>query len=423
MKVGIVGGGISGLGAALALSKDHEVSIFERQEHVGGHSCTPEIQVDGKKIPVDVAFVAFSPPVYKNLSKLFTYLHIETNPMAMGWSVSTNSGEFEYSASNIFADWRNFFRPRFWGLLFEIARFALTARKAIKQGDIEKITINEFLNNHGFSTFFREHFLYPTTGSIWSGSFGEIANFPASMLLEFLDKHHLLERPGKQPMWRTVKNGSQTYVRKLKEELKQNEVVFYENTEVLKVERDRNSPKIITSNLTYDFDAVIVATHADRALAILDSPFENEKRLLGSFDYEKNRVVLHSDISHMPKRKKAWSSWNFYGNGNLSLAEEISLTYWMDKIQKLETKTPILVTLNPQGEVDSSKIYKEFTFYHPLYTPRAYRAQVELPDIQGEGNVYFCGSYFGYGFHEDGLTSGLTVAKLLGSNPPWEHET
>lgn len=420
--IAIVGGGISGLSAALCLSEKYDVTIFEKERELGGHARTVDISFDDAHFSVDVGFMVFNPPEYPLFSKLIEYLQVQTEPTNMSFSVSVGDGEVEFSGAfptGIFADRKKIFSPSFYKFLLEILRFNKVARKALKTGAVGNISLKTFLDTNSFSTFFRYHYLFPMAGSIWSGSFGDIENFPAEILLTFLDRHHLLE-VGNKPQWRTIIGGSRSYVKKLEERLKEGRVTVATGTTISTVRRMEDScVLVLDSNQELAFDYVVMATHSDITLQILEKPTEDESSILDVFGYNENKVVLHSDDSNMPKRRAVWSSWNFCCPPS-GRAEEIYLTYRMNSLQHIPEKYPVFVTLNPQKPIRSDATHAEFTFAHPVFTGESVKAQTRIPQIQGQLRTYFCGAYMGYGFHEDGLAAGIEVARLLGAQPPWE---
>lgn len=420
-KIAIVGSGISGLSAAWLLSQKYDVTLFEKESKCGGHSLTIDVEVDNKKFSFDVGFMVFNPAQYPNLTKLFKYLGVATKKTNMSFSVSVGEGDVEFSGSfprGLFADTRNIFRPRFILFLFEILRFNSIARKALKKDTVGEVTVGSFLEKHNFSTFFRRHYIYPMAGSIWSGSFGDVAEFPALVMFEFLDRHHLLE-VGNKPLWETPSGGSRVYVQKMVEDIKKNNGKILTETPITNIERnnDEITVKFLQESMT--FDAVVVATHADSAIKMIGDLTEEEKEVLNKFEYSTNRVVAHSDPSNMPQRKAAWSSWNFCCPPT-GKAEHIYLTYRMNSIQHIDPKYPMFVTLNPLKDIDPDKLHADFSLAHPKFNLETKKAQKELPSLQGVKNTYYCGAYFGYGFHEDGLVSGINVAKLFEVEPPWK---
>lgn len=413
-NIAIVGTGISGLGAAWALHEDHDLTIFEADSRIGGHSNTVDVDIDGTNVAVDTGFIVYNEVTYPNLTRLFDHLGVPTEPSDMSFSCMID-GELEYGASlrGILAHPTNLLRRDFRSMLADIARFRRVA--ADLQPSPEQ-TIGELLATEKFSDAFGEQYLYPMTAAIWSARTNDMRGFPARSILRFLANHGLIEIVGR-PKWRTVTGGSRSYVELLTSGFAESIQV---SSPVTSITRTGSSVIVQTPRGVESFDHVVLATHSDQALAILGSDASPaERELLGAIGYEPNRAILHSDPSLMPESRAVWSSWNTSVRPGANHRDVASLTYWMNRLQNLETQTPVLVTLNPTVDPDPSLTHASFDYAHPQFSLEAIEAQAEMGRIQGVGNTWFAGAYTGYGFHEDGLQSGLNVAAALGSPAPW----
>lgn len=422
-RIAIIGGGIAGLSAAWLLSTEYDVTLFEKESGVGGHAHTIDVPLGTRTTPVDVGFMVFNPGQYPHFSMLLRHLGVETTKTNMSFIVSVDDGEVEFSGAfphGIFADRNNMFSPRFFRFLLDIVRFNAAARRALKEKTIGNDSVGVFLDRHGFKTFFRHHYLYPMAGSIWSGSFGEISEFPAQILFEFLHKNHLLEIRNK-PTWHTIVGGSREYVRRMVNDIERAGGVIKTHTSIDGIRRAEGGFFVQTHESEDMFDYGIMATHADVSYALVKDLDPLEAKILGSFEYGVNHIVIHSDPSNMPRRTAAWASWNFCCPSS-GRAEHVYLSYHMNKIQHIDDRYPIFVTLNPQKAIDKALVHARFLFTHPIFTHETRKAQQRFSEIQGMRNTFYCGAYTGYGFHEDGLASGMEVARLLGVSPPWNSQ-
>lgn len=422
MKIAVIGGGISGLSAAYFLSGEHDVTVFEKASVLGGHAHTEEVRIGGKRYPVDTGFVVFNPPRYPLLTKLFESLGVKSFETEMSMSVSLDNGAFEYNntiPNGIFADRKNIIRISFIAFLLEIKRFNSVATKALKSGISEEVTLDGFLKKYRFSEDLRSKYLFPMVGAIWSTPRELASDFPAQTLLQFLDNHHLLST-GANFRWSTVVGGSTQYVSKLQAMLKRRKTKILLKHPVSSVVRKKDGVEVTSGRQIEKFDAVVLASHADEVLSLLRAPSKKERAVLSAFSYVRNDVYLHTDTRVMPVRRHAWAAWNYAGFTKSSKKRDvISLTYNMNLLQQLRAPHSLLVTLNPHIRLKKELMFKKFTYSHPMHTVQSVRAQRKLAAIQGVGGVYFAGSYFGYGFHEDGIASALEVAKLLGVKNPW----
>lgn len=414
-RIAVVGSGISGLSAAWMLSRRHQVTLYEKDRRPGGHSNTVTVAAPGGPLPVDTGFIVYNAATYPNLVALFAHLAVDTLPTDMSFAVSLLSG-LEYSGNNfagLFAQKRNLLRPRFWSMLSDLHRFYRSAsRDARSVGDT--ITMREYLKAGGFGSAFRDDHLLPMAAAIWSAPCGAILDYPAAAFIRFHDNHGLL-RLRDRPVWRTVRGGSRAYVEKLTCALSD----VRTGTPVVSVERTSDGVLVRDAGGQADrFDDVVIAAHADQALALLAEPTAEERALLGAFRYSRNAAFLHSDATLMPRRRAVWSSWNYIeGQGGRDMTSP-GVTYWMNRLQSLPGDRQYFVTLNPERE--PGQIWHRENYDHPLFDAAAIAAQRQLHRLQGRNGVWFCGSYFGAGFHEDGLQAGLAVAEAMGGvRRPW----
>ena len=418
LKIAVIGSGISGLSAAWLLSKSHEVTIYEKNDYLGGHSNTQNIKTkyENTNISVDTGFIVFNENNYKHLSSFFKFLNVSTYETDMSFSVSVDNGLFEYGGANfgsLFAQKTNLLKKDYWIMLLEIVKFYSKAE--VDKLKYKKLTINDYLIKMKYSDFFIKNHLLPMAASIWSAPIDEIKQFPFSNFIEFFKNHGLLNLTNR-PKWRTVENGSREYVKKI---ISKSRFKVKISEKVKRVVRENKKIKINTEFNDEIFDHVIFACHSDQCLKILDKPTQHEKLNLLKIRYKKNIVWLHSDEQFMPKRRDVWSSWNYMNNGDYK-KKALSVTYWMNNLQNLKTSEDIFVSLNPMKEPKKEKIYKKLTYSHPLYDLNTISGQKGLLDIQGQNSTWFCGAYLGNGFHEDGIKSGLSVAESLGKKKrPW----
>ncbi len=421
LRVGIVGTGISGLSAAWLLSRRHDVTLFERAARLGGHANTVDVGCGGTTIPVDTGFVVYNEQTYPNLTALFAHLDVPTEPSDMSFAVSLDGGQLEYSGGGpgrLFAQKRNLLRPRFWSMLTDIHRFYREAPADVTLLDELHTTLGDYLDMHSYGRAFRDDHLLPMAGAIWSAPPDAMLAYPAASFIRFHDNHGLL-RVSNRPQWRTVTGGSRAYVERLTACCRDRIGL---GIAAKRVRRAGGRAGIEDSaGRTHWFDHVVIAAHADEALAMLEAASHAERSLLGAFRYSRNRAYLHSDPSLMPKRRGVWSSWNYIGQPSAEpAANGCTVTYWMNRLQNISSPSPLFVTLNPQREPDPRTVFAVEDYDHPLFDTGAIRAQRALWSLQGERNTWFCGAYFGSGFHEDGLQSGLAVAEALGGvRRPW----
>lgn len=419
LNIAVVGSGISGLSAAWLLSRGHHVTVYETEERLGGHANTVDVEAPEGPIPVDTGFIVFNEPNYPNLTALFDYMGVGTYKTEMSFAFSSGEGVYEYSgsgAAGFFGQKRNILRPRHWRLLRDVDRFFRTAlERAAAVG--EAATLGEFLAAEGYGEGFVRDHIVPMGAAIWSTAMKDMLDFPARSFIAFYANHGMLQFAGR-PSWRTVRGGSRSYVRRITEDAG---FEFMAGNPVTRIERHANYTLLVDGRgAVRPFDHVVVATHADQALRLLDKPEPAEARLLGAFRYQKNTAVLHRDPRWMPRRKRLWSSWNYIKREN-GFESDLCVTYWMNRLQNLPARADLFVTLNPFDEIHPKAVDGVFHYDHPVFDAAATSAQKHLWSIQGTRRTWFCGSYCGYGFHEDGIQSGLAVAERLGCIlRPWD---
>lgn len=416
-RIAVIGSGISGLSAAWLLSQAHSVTLYESADRLGGHSSTVEAPSPSGPIAVDTGFIVYNEANYPNLTALFDHLGVPTKPAHMSFAVSIDDGAFEYSSHGLralFAQKRNYASPKFWRMIGDLLRFQKEAPRDLPALELSGITLDAYLTRGGYGPLFREAHLLPQAAAIWSCSMGQMAGYPAASFIRFYMNHNLLKLDLK-PTWRTVDGGSREYVRRLADAFSGTVVT---GAEISGVVRGLDGAAIRFDDGRLErFDAVVIATHADQALRLLDAPSADDRRLLGTIPYRPNRVILHRDTGLMPQRRKAWAAWTHLGYSDR--AGEGGVTYWMNELQSLPGP-PLFVSLNPAREPDPGLVIGEWDYEHPVFDTAAVTAQAELWSLQGRRNVWFAGAWFGSGFHEDGLQAGLAVAEQLGGvRRPW----
>lgn len=429
LNIAVVGTGVSGLSAAWLLSQSHNITVFEKDDRLGGHCNTVDIDLDGPQgrlqIPVDTGFIVYNERTYPNLTALFSHLDVATERSNMSFAASVNDGGFEYSGSGLkglLAQKRNLMRPRFWSMVRDIKRFYRECVADSKRPVNTDITLGDYLKANGYSNGFLRDHIYPMASSIWSATFEEIRGYPLTAFVSFFSNHGLLEiRADKRPQWQTVTGGSRSYVNAIANQI-DGEILL--NTAAQEVTRSPQGVSIVaTDGQTRTFDHIVIAAHSNQALDMLGDASSSEQALLSAIRYEKNRAILHTDATLMPKRRRAWASWNYLSAGKDDATRAVCLTYWMNLLQNIDPDYPIFVTLNPDREPSPSKVAQSFDYEHPIFDQAALHAQKEIWALQGSNRTWYCGAYFGYGFHEDGLQSGLAVAELLGGvKRPWSVE-
>ncbi|MCD1635999.1 FAD-dependent oxidoreductase [Martelella mediterranea] len=420
-KVAVIGSGISGLSAAWLLSRSCHVTLFEADDRPGGHSNTADVAVGDRTIPVDTGFIVYNERNYPNLTAMFSYLGVETEASEMSFSASLDNGAFEYGGSNIatlLAQKSNILRFSFWRMVYDIFRFYRHAPAAARSEADQDLTLGDYLDARGYSKrFVRDHIL-PMGAAIWSTTPEQMRAYPLAAFTRFFESHGLLTLVDR-PQWRTVTGGSRSYVTRMLEQISGPVRL---NTPVERIVRDDSGVRLVAGGTEQRFDAVVVATHGDQALRLLDNPAEEERNLLSAFRYTTNEAWLHSDERLMPAHRKVWSSWNYLERRDRG-TPNLCVTYWMNRLQNIDERVPLFVTLNPCEEIRPELVHQRYTYMHPLFDKAAIDAQRDLWRIQGQGNVWYCGAHFGSGFHEDGLQSGLAAAEAIaGVRRPWNVE-
>ncbi|MDA9878324.1 FAD-dependent oxidoreductase [Candidatus Pelagibacter sp.] len=412
MKIAVIGSGISGLSSAYYLSKKHKVDLFEKQDRFGGHSYTLDVKLNEKeKVAVDAGFMVFNKITYPNLINFFKENDIEIEKSDMSFSVSVKGTNIEYCGkglNGIFSNRGNLLNLKFVKMFFEIINFYKRCEK-LNSNNIEKITLGEYLTKIRKSKYFIDYHIIPMVSAIWSMPPFEASQMPLTFFLSFFKNHGLFKLKDR-PQWYTVTNRSKTYVDKI---LSKVSGEYFKNYEINKIIRDNNGVKVYygSENEFFNYDKVVLASHADESLKIISDITNKEREVLSNFKYKPNKAVIHSDENLMPLNKNAWCSWN--SSLNPDNKEQSSVTYWLNQLQNLKTDKNIFLTINPFVEIASDKIYHKIDFTHPYYDEKALQNQSNLKTIQNKNNTLFAGSYFGYGFHEDGIKSSIEMLKTL----------
>lgn len=426
MRIAVIGTGITGNAAAWALtqSTSHEVVVYEKSHRPGGHSATIDIDYKGHAIAVDTGFIVYNELNYPNFTSLLSHLNVKSQASDMSFSLSRGEGAFEWSGrlinrwDGLFAQRRNIVSLAHYRMLGDIVRFNREAVKDLAQGRLGNLTLHDYLTLKRYSQRFQQDYILPMGAAIWSMSIKNMLSFPASSFVQFFANHRLLQLD--RPIWRTVTDGSRSYVEKLTQSFKKQIRFGCEAVSVVRV-HDQIQVKVQVTDQaghTDIFDHVILAVHADQALTMLQDATDMERSVLKSVPFTSNRVYLHRDASYMPKRKAAWASWNVKREGQ---DDELCVTYWMNRLQNIDKKYPLFVTLNPAIPPREDQVFGVYTYDHPAFTQGALIGQKVLEQIQGKNSTHFCGAWTGYGFHEDGLVSGLKAAQFLGVAVPWEN--
>ena len=410
MKIAVIGSGISGLSAAYYLSKKHKVDLFEKEDHFGGHSYTLDILINEKKISVDIGFIVFNHQTYPNLINFFLENEVNIEKSDMSFSVSVQGTSFEYCGRGLkgmFSNKSNLFNVSFLKMFFDIIKFY---NHCDRISDLnQEITLGEFLKKKKLSKSFINYHLIPMVSAIWSMPPYEANNMPLKFFIKFFQNHGLFKLK-KRPEWYTVSNRSKSYVNKILSKISGE---HYKNYKINNVKRISTGVQVCYGgeNEFFDYDKVVIATHANEALSLIENPLEEEENILSNFKYKENIAVVHTDENIMPKNKKVWSSWNSHVKSESP--NKNSLTYWLNLLQNLTCNENIFLTLNPTSQISENKILKKVKFTHPYFDQNALDHQNKLNLLQNKKNILFCGSYFGYGFHEDGIKSSIEMIKFL----------
>ncbi|HMV76528.1 MAG TPA: FAD-dependent oxidoreductase [Leptospiraceae bacterium] len=414
-KIAVIGTGIAGMGAAYFLRNEFDMEIFEKNDYVGGHTNTVTVQENGKDVNIDTGFIVYNDVTYPNLIRLFSELNVPVKNSQMSFSVQYLPTGLEFCGSGIdglFAQRKNFLNPSYYRLLYNINRFNNESVSLLDNPEHQDITLAEYIKIYRFHPDLLEYYLVPMSSAVWSTPVDKMMKFPAVTLIRFFKNHGFLGL-NTQHQWKTVVNGSKSYMNILTFSFRDR---IRTGKCAIKVSEKKDSVSVeFADGEKRDFDRVILACHADEALAMLESPTPLQKELLSNFKYEKNTAVLHTDETVMPKIRKAWSSWNYRVEKKGEGWSGSNIIYWMNSLQGVSDKMNYFVSINDTGNINPSKIIKKQEYYHPLFTVESMNAQKDLPKLNDSEKVNFCGSYFRYGFHEDAFSSGLNLAeKLLG---------
>ena len=425
MRVAVIGTGIAGSAAAWTLSKRYPITVYDREIRPGGHSHTVTIDYDGTPLAVDIGFIVYNELNYPDLTAMFAHLGVETIESCMSFAVTADAGRFEWkgggnnwreTAAGLFARRRNLLSPSYLWMLRDILTFNTQSTRDYAEGKLAGLTLGSYFRSRHFAPRLLTDYLAPMGAAIWSAPVAEMLDFPAENFVAFFSNHRLLQYD--RPVWRTVKGGSRRYVEKLT-------AAFADRLRlgcaVTSVERTPHGVVVHDSHGHRDsYDHVVIASHSDQALAMLSDADHRERSVLGAIGYAPNTVYLHRDPRLMPKRRRAWASWNFLRWQRQGSADnDVAVTYWMNRLQGIDRAKPLFVTLNPPFPPTPELTFGKYRCEHPQFNAAAFAAQQRLGDIQGRRHTWFCGAWTGYGFHEDGLRSGLAVAEALGAVVPW----
>jgi len=411
--IAIIGSGISGLTAAYLLSKKHHVTVFEKNDRVGGHTATVDIEKNGQTFAIDTGFIVFNDKTYPNFLSLLSEIGIGKQATEMSFSVHNCQTGMEYNGHNLntlFAQRRNLFRPKFWGLVKEILRFNKQCKGIFDSQNYQSgLTLGQFLKENNFSDFFAEHYILPMGAAIWSSSLSQMEDFEFRFFVQFFHNHGLLNIADR-PQWYVIPKGSRRYLTPLCEPFKDNIKL---NADISGITRNDNKVQLHFNQAPSEiFDEVVIACHSDEALALLNDATSEEKSILSAMPYSENSVILHTDKTLLPKREKAWASWNYQLSQDRSKAA--SVTYNMNILQGIDSENTFCVTLNQKEDIDPSSILREFTYHHPIFSSGSIQAQKQRKQICGLNNTHFAGAYWHSGFHEDGVRSAVEVAIRFG---------
>ncbi|MHA7228865.1 NAD(P)/FAD-dependent oxidoreductase [Vibrio campbellii] len=412
-KIAIVGTGISGLTCGYYLHKEHDVTLFEANDYIGGHTATVDVSLNGKEYAIDTGFIVYNDRTYPNFIKMMNEIGVEGFPTQMSFSVRNDGNGLEYNGhtvSTLFAQKRNWANPKFYRFISEILRFNKLAKSFANDKSTDSQTLGAFLDEHDFSPFFTDNYILPMGAAIWSSTLADMRAFPLMFFLRFFLNHGLLDITNR-PQWYVIKGGSRSYIGPLIKGFADN---IRLNSPVEKVIRTDNGVGIEVHGETHWFDDVIFACHSDQAMRMLGDISSTEQEILGDMAYQANEVVLHTDIGLLPKRKAAWAAWNYLLDGSQEEQERLpSLTYNMNILQHIQSEHTFCVTLNSTKKINPNKILRSFTYHHPVFTTESIAAQQRKDEVQGKQSTWFCGAYWYNGFHEDGVRSALDVVQGL----------
>ncbi|MBM7074356.1 FAD-dependent oxidoreductase [Shewanella sp. 202IG2-18] len=410
--IAIIGSGISGLTCAYLLSQKHKVTVFEKNSVIGGHTATVDVEVAGEKQAIDTGFIVFNDKTYPNFIQLLEQLNVQKQKTEMSFSVANLTSNLEYNGHNLdtlFAQRKNIFSLKFWGLIFDILHFNYRCVDTYENELYEDgLTLGQFLKQNRFKDFFSNHYILPMAAAIWSSSIKEIEDFPFKFFVQFF-YHHGLLRISNRPQWYVIANGSRSYLAPLTQRFKEQ---IYVNQNITSIKRNNGKVQLVltdeTGNREQEFDEVVLACHSDQALELLATPTVAEQSVLGSIPYSKNSVILHTDESILPKAHSAWASWNYRLDENTERPAAVS--YCMNILQQLTSRHTFCVTLNQKLAISSDKVLREFTYHHPKFQLQSIDAQKRRSEICGQNHTHFAGAYWYSGFHEDGVKSAIDVA-------------
>jgi predicted NAD/FAD-binding protein len=416
MKIAVIGSGISGLTCSYLLSKKHEVHVFEAEERIGGHTHTVDIQVPSGRYAVDTGFIVFNDWTYPNFIRLLKQIGVEFKPTTMSFSVKVEKSGLEYNGTDLnrlFAQRLNLLNPSFLRMIQDILRFNKES-PAILEKDNPRQTLGEYLKENHYSQQFCAHYIVPMGAAIWSASTAQMQEFPVEYFVRFFKNHGMLS-VNERPEWQVIKGGSRSYIPSLTRSFAKN---IHLNSPVLTVIRTENGVRLSVGateggTTVADFDQVVFASHSDQTLKLLGDASDAERQVLSAFSYQANQTVLHTDSSVLPRKKLAWAAWNYFVPEKAR--SSVAVNYDMNILQGIEAPETFCVSLNLQDKIDPAKVLRTFEYHHPVYTVEAVQAQQEWAKISGMNRAHFCGAYWGFGFHEDGVKSGLRVAKSLGA--------
>jgi predicted NAD/FAD-binding protein len=418
MRVAVIGTGISGLAAAWLLNRRHEVHVFEKQPRIGGHSHTVSVEYDGRFLPLDTGFIVFNELNYPYLTRLFDLLSVPSQESDMSFAVRCERCDLEYNGRNLaslFAQPINVMRPAFYRMLLDIVRFARLGTRQLASGAVAGLSLREYLNRAPFGPEFAKHYLVPMAAALWSMGTGVVDHFPAESLLRFFENHGLLRLRGRL-QWRTVVGGSRKYVEAIRRDLANH---VHAKTPVKGIIRSAPGVRLVFANGTAEFfDRVVIATHADEALKLLCDPSREELELLSAWRYSKNDTWLHTDASHLPRRRSARASWNYALPDCRAPGRAVSVSYHLNSLQRLDVDEDFVVTLNPTRPPAAERVIRRMRYTHPIFTAESVATQSELPRLNGQRDTFYAGAYFGHGFHEDGMRSAVEVADAFGIGLP-----
>jgi uncharacterized protein len=417
MKIAIIGTGISGLTTAHLLSKKYDITVFEANDYIGGHTATVDVQVPSGKYAIDTGFIVFNNWTYDNFIKLMTTLKVAWKDSSMSFSVKSQASGLEYngtSLNSLFAQRSNFFRPSFYRMVKDIMRFNKESHQVLESPTNENL--GAYLKKRNYSDEFKMNYIIPMGAAIWSASVEQMDLFPIEYFVRFFKNHGMLS-VNERPVWKVIYNGSRSYLNPLIDSFRNQ---IHLNSEVIQVVRTENDVKMTVKQnnklIDYSFDEVVFASHSDQTMKMLFDITPLEKEILNGFSYQPNSVVLHTDISVLPKRRLAWAAWNYFIPK--SDQGKVAVTYNMNILQGINAPETFCVSLNMDDQIASNKVLRRFTYHHPVFTRTAFESQKRWSEISGKNRTHFCGAYWGYGFHEDGVKSALQVCKLFGERLP-----